>query len=400
MALEHLLVRGAGELPGFLKKRLGIRGDSDSLPPTDQLLHECRGKSRLLIGPANSAGQAHRWAEAADLVDGWCGRNIDYLKDDAFHFNAHYAAPEQAVVYSPRWARKLRTLLSKEYDAVLYESLLPLMGSLHLQNAAAELAYLRERGVGVGMILHGSDIRVPSVQEQTVGTSVFTSAPKEAAKAFEGQAKRNNAILDELNVQEFVSTPDQLRYRPNATWLPIQVAQEYLRAAEEYEPAAESREVTVLHLPSQGFLKGTQWIGPAMEAVEREGKIRYLAPKRVPHSQMRSLIGEADIVIDAVGMGAYGVMSIEAMALGKVVVAEVGDFVRERVRELTGQEVPIVEATAQTVGDVVEKVAGSADLRRSLGKDGVRYVLDVHSRARAAEALRPFLGEAARTSAG
>ena len=296
-----------------------------------------------------------------------------------------------SVVWNPRWARALRARIAENYSALLNESLRPMLGSLHLQDAVKEIEYFKKRGLSVGVIFHGSDIRLPSKHMELFPDSVFFDAAPTDLSALERIATRNNREVERLDISTFVSTPDQLAYRPNATWLPLQLTRAFWETDPDVSSHPTTGPPTVLHVPSKGYLKGTQWIDPQMRKLQDKGIIRFVSPSHFPHSKMKDTLSQADIVIDAIGMGAYGVTTVEALALGKVVVGEVGTFVRDIVRQRTGLEIPTQEANRHTLSEVIAALAGDPERRKQLGKEGVAYARAVHSPQAAAEALTGFL---------
>jgi hypothetical protein len=106
---------------------------------------------------------------------------------------------------------------------------------------------------------------------------------------------------------------------------------------------------------------------------------------------MPDVYTRADIVIDQFTMGLYGVAACEAMAAGRVVVSFVGDTVRARVREMTGHELPIVEATPGTLVGVIEKILDDRDAARDTALAGPSFVREYHDGRQSAVALAPFL---------
>lgn len=342
----------------------------------------------VLIAPANSAGQAKLWAIAASKVPGWTGFNMTYQRGSGFAHPTDSSGQESAVVYSPKWARQLRALIVEGFSAVIYESLLPLLGSVHFQDAAREIRYFQRTGIKTAVLWHGSDIRDPFLHRSNTAGSVFFDAPADTVLSLSKIVKRNARIVDRLGVPTFVSTPDLLRYQPRAKWLPLVVPPAFIGVGSTLR---DSERPLVLHLPSQGYLKGTATIATEMRQLDDEGVIRYIQPGRVPHSEVRALLEAADIVIDQIGMDAYGVATIEAMSLGKTVVGQVGAFVRDVVRTKTGQEVPVQEATAETIRAVVRELAADFSKRKQLAAVGREYVEKVHSLRNATQALTPFL---------
>src|SRR5207253_787078 len=78
--------------------------------------------------------------------------------------------------------------------------------------------------------------------------------------------------------------------------------------------------------------------------------IDYRRPGVVPPHRMPALIGDADIVLDQFALESYGVLAVEAMAAGRVVVGRVAAPVRARLQD----QVPVVEADARTLRQVLE----------------------------------------------
>ncbi len=103
-------------------------------------------------------------------------------------------------------------------------------------------------------------------------------------------------------------------------------------------------------------MKGTQLIAPVLERLAERGTIDFRYVEGVAAADMPALYGEADIVLDQFRIGSYGVAACEAMAAGRVVVGHVSPAVRSHVLRATGLELPIVEATP-------DSLRGGADVR-------------------------------------
>ena len=110
----------------------------------------------------------------------------------------------------------------------------------------------------------------------------------------------------------------------DTTWLPAVIDVRWAVLTEAFtEPLP-----TVLHLPSRSRLKGSEYVDPVLNKLRDEGLIRYLRPdQKVNASDVAGLIEEADIVIDGIVIGAYGVMSCQALAAGRL---SVGNLSRAR----------------------------------------------------------------------
>ncbi|MEN9620530.1 MAG: hypothetical protein RL499_723, partial [Actinomycetota bacterium] len=99
----------------------------------------------------------------------------------------------------------------------------------------------------------------------------------------------------------------------------------------------------------------------------------------------------ADIVLDQFRIGTYGVAAIEAMASGRYVISNVGDYVRAEAERQLGEPVPIIEATAATLEQVLRDVVANPEAYRPLVDRGPAFARRYHDGRRAAEVLSEWL---------
>ena len=96
------------------------------------------------------------------------------------------------------------------------------------------------------------------------------------------------------------------------------------------------------------------------------------------HDEARREYEVADIVVDQLNAGWYGLFAIEAMALGKPVVTFLHDEAVARTEDAFGTTVPIVSATAETLTAHLRPLVEDADHRRRVGAASREYVERVH----------------------
>jgi hypothetical protein len=347
-----------------------------------------QGETRLLIGPRNSAGQGHEWARAARLVDGVGALNMQFRGEADFGYAADYAVPQRIAQRSTIWASAQFSRMTRSFTHVLIESQEPIFGTRFGADPVSEAAALRRSGLVPGSVCHGSDIRLPSRHREHERYSPFRDLGSDLSRRLEQSARRRAAILDLIDGPEFVSTPDLLLDRPHAQWLPVVVDCARWQAGSEI--LTEGRPV-VVHAPSDRGLKGTELVSETLEELHSRDVIDFRAIVRVPASRMPEIVAAADVVVDQFTLGIYGVAAVEAMAAGRLVVSHVSDFVRSTVRERTGLELPIVEATPEDLGDVLADVALRPDHYRERAAAGPAFVRAVHDGRRSALVLAPFL---------
>ena len=157
----------------------------------------------------------------------------------------------------------------------------------------------------------------------------------------------------------------------------------------ERNPAAPP---IVVHAPTLRWLKGTDLIEPMLRRLAAEGVIDYRQVVGVSHASMPALYAEADIVLDQFLLGSYGVTACEALAAGRLVVGHVDAPTRLRVRELSGLELPVLEATVESLESELRRAAAEPEAFEGLRAAGPVFVESVHDGRRSAAALAPFLG--------
>jgi hypothetical protein len=381
---EHLpapLARTAGAVRRRLRSLRYSYAQLPAFPPV------ATTPVRMLVGPTNSAGQGHAWAQAARTVPEVSAVSFVLHRKGQFQFTSDYGVP-LAWFGQPRWQRAQEQHVAGSYTHVLVESLRPIFGARGFPDASADIAALREAGVNVGLVFHGSDIRLPSRHAKREHWSPFTPGD-DLTERLETQARRHAELVESLGLPVFVSTVDLLDDVPDAQWLPVAIDPAPWQQAAR--PLFSGERPVVVHVPSNAQLKGTEQIDAVLTELHDSGVLEYRRITGVPHSGMAAVIGDADIVVDQLRIGLYGVAAAEALAAGRIVVSYVGDAVRQRVRSLTGREVPIVEADPDTLGDVVTGLIADRDAAAERAAAGPGYVAELHDGSRSAEALTSWL---------
>ena len=98
----------------------------------------------------------------------------------------------------------------------------------------------------------------------------------------------------------------------------------------------------------------------------------------VRHDEVGRRIAAADVVVDQLNSGWYGLFAVEAMAYGKPVAGFIREETALRTAEAFGTEVPIVRVTRETLVRALRRLVDSADERRERGAASRAYVERVH----------------------
>jgi len=178
---------------------------------------------------------------------------------------------------------------------------------------------------------------------------------------------------------EVVGSYDALRWAPEAEVIPPGID---LRAIEPAPPTDRARPL-ILHAPSSRTRKGTDHVIAACEGLDAE----LVLVEGMKHSEAFERYRDADIVVDQLNAGWYGLFAIECMALGKPVVSFLHEEAVARTEEALGERVPIVRATKDDLRARLEPLVASAAERRRIGAESRAYAERVHDLERVADRL-------------
>lgn len=342
------------------------------------------GTTVLGIGPANMAGQAWAWTRAVrrELPD--VGVEVFAVPHPSLAFPADVSLPADAFARDARWQVELEMHLQAELTHVLIEAGRPVAGTLNGSTFVADAARMRDAGMTVGLVFHGSEIRDPRLHAQRYEWSPFRDPKHPLTARLQRQVDALAPLVAAFDGPTYVSTPDLLDDLPDATWLPVVVDLDVWTPGDE--PLRRDRPV-VVHAPSNRALKGTELIEPVLARLEDDGLITYRRIEGVAAAEVPALIRSADVVLDHFGIGNYGVLTCEAMATGRVSISHI----HERVRARVPVGIPTLEATPDTLAEVLRRVLDEREWARSVAARGPAFVRDWHDGSRSVSALTPFL---------
>ena len=170
---------------------------------------------------------------------------------------------------------------------------------------------------------------------------------------------------------EIVSSYDAIRWVPGADVILPGVEVAKIAPA---IPSADKQRPLIIHAPSSRRRKGTEHVVAAVESLDADFRV----VEGLTHDEAFELYREADIVIDQLNAGWYGVFAIECLALGKPVVTFLLEEAVRRTEEAYGIEVPVVSATAETLRERLRPLVADAALRHRVGAASRAYAERLH----------------------
>ena len=222
------------------------------------------------------------------------------------------------------------------------------------------------------MIMHhwGNDVRFHD-QARKHNPYVYTgdSPPDEAIhnKLMKITAYIKAAIVQDYEVYEYVKD-----YYEKVYVLPIAIDLEYFYP---HYPSVTKERPLILHAPTNPDFKGTSDIEKTIEKLKQEYSFEYKRIEKMNHEEVINLYKDADMIIDQVLCGSYGLLSVESMALGKPVLA----FIRPDLISSFPPELPIINSDREHLYQQVKMLLDNPAQRKELGIKGRQYVEKFHS---------------------
>ncbi|MGH7730184.1 MAG: hypothetical protein ACRENJ_02940 [Candidatus Eiseniibacteriota bacterium] len=214
---------------------------------------------------------------------------------------------------------------------------------------------------------HGCDVR-----DRTRMLAAHTRATCSECDPFCNPARQKRILASAARYAdaELVSTPDLLESATRARHLPVA-----LDLADYPFTPPRGAPTRVVHAPTNRLIKGTRYVEAAFAALRgRFPGIRFETVERRPWAELKAILAEADVVVDQLFMGWYGMVAVEAMALGKPVLCFIRDDFEPRLHDC-----PIVRCTREDLAERLAATLSEATDRAALGERGRAYAEREHA---------------------
>ncbi len=234
---------------------------------------------------------------------------------------------------------------------------------------AMDLPFIRLAGARLVYRFTGYELRRKSLE---IEVNPFTPYRYGYESAFnEDDQKRYLDTLAPYVDTFVVQDPEMQTYCPQARIIPRALDLEQFSVA---EPVRNERPF-VVHAPSRQQLKGSEFVVKAVNLLKEEGlDFDFLLIENMPNAEALAQYRRADIVIDQLLVGWYGVLSMEAMAMGKTVIV----YIRDDLKGYFHDGMPLVNANPETITPALRQAIKDGELRREIGRRARRFVEEVH----------------------
>jgi hypothetical protein len=145
-------------------------------------------------------------------------------------------------------------------------------------------------------------------------------------------------------------------------------------------PVEPGETLRIAHAPSKRAVKGTDAVLAAVESLRAKGApVELDLIEGLPNAEARLRYAAADVVVDQLRIGWYGMFAIESMALAKPVVVHLDEAAAAETEAAFGLELPLVRADESSLEDVLAELVERRAELPELGRRSREYVERVHA---------------------
>lgn len=135
-----------------------------------------------------------------------------------------------------------------------------------------------------------------------------------------------------------------------------------------------NKKILIVHAPTSPEFKGTSYILKAIEELKAKYDFDFKLVQGMSHDEATKIYQQADLIIDQILTGGYGVFAVESMAMGKPVISWISDFMKEKYPE----ELPIISANPDNVKEKIEYAIKNKDMLKEIGIRSRMYAEKYH----------------------
>lgn len=318
---------------------------------------------RILHAPNNIGGMASVLARAQSSL-GHCARAYS-ATPSYLNIQADYTLKKRASALE-----KLRMALRFVWEFDVFHFY---FGYTLLEDSLLDLAPLSWLRKKIFFYFCGCDIRDEKVTTHKYAISA-------CANCFPKLCNRNRArarqAAERYGRANFVSTPDLLEFLPRSVLLPQAVDLDLIDTIlREPEPVRDVNRLLIAHAPTNRQIKGTGYLLEAIQKLQTRGyPVDLLLIEKRSHADALRAYRAADLAVDQLLIGSYGLLAAELMALGVPTIA----YLRPDLMQHYAEEPPLIHAEPSSIErvliDCVERRDTLADFRDA----GPRYARRVH----------------------
>lgn len=331
---------------------------------------------RVFQGVSGQAGQPKALADALKNIgvraESYCStyNKFSYSHDHQVDF---------AQFKDPKFFKEFFLNLYNSYDVFHFHASSFLMAPHVDYPSFQDLFLLRELGKKIVFHFRGSEARVESLCRANNPFHYYDIVDKDIALLrFNRPDWVQRKFIDTVRSvahRIYVNDAEINSYVPEGIVVPRALDPQSLDRFKVPSKPSGSTPLLITHAPSKRAIKGTDEIIQVMNRLKKKGlPFEFQLVENKPHQEAMSLYSRSDIIIDQMRIGWYGVLSVEAMALGKPVVC----YIRQDLKKELPSPLPLVASDLDTLESDLEKLILDNELRSETSKRAQQFFSDTH----------------------
>ena len=323
---------------------------------------------RVLCGYVNTGGLAYKLAEGLRKN----GIRADSIVIDDHTFAYPYHKKLSFIGNKPNLVNRLLKYYyfikhTFRYDVFIFNTRSTMLSK------KGDLKILKKLGKKTAMIYVGCDIRdknfyLNSPDKYTVCKNCTIEYQEKVDCVMEKKINESGVIQENIDAS--------FAHPFDATILEEKFHYFYLLLElEDYKPKYETnKRIRIIHAPSDAGIKGTNYVLDAIEKLKKRNlDFEFELATGKSQSDLKEAIRNSDILIDQMVAGWYGLISVEAMALGKTTVC----FLKQSLYNFI-PDIPIINLNPDNLAEGLEKLINEREKLQSIGMAGRRFAEKYH----------------------
>jgi hypothetical protein len=343
---------------------------------------------KVLLLPVNIASVSAITAEALNAINGVEAKSI--IQD----LNK-YNSSNVFTVYLPKNVSRRKPiawLIAKLFYKARLRRLIKQADVLHYFWSPAlddgtDLRWAQKMGKAIFVEWLGSDIRDPDTLKKI---NPFFNQALEDGYEYKDIESREKSIAHQQIFARFraipILSPEMTLYlRPDLfTSFHLVFQRINCKDFKPLYPNPEKKIPLIVHSPTAVITKGTNIILRVIEELQNKYEFHFVLLTNLSREVVLKRMQEADIFLDQLIIGGYGMAALEAMSFGKPVMTY---LMPEVFKHGLPKECPIVNTSPSNLKDQLIRLITNSELRREIGVQSRIYVETYHNADKLARQL-------------
>lgn len=224
----------------------------------------------------------------------------------------------------------------------------------------------------------GSDIRNPEhlMSINKYYKQAFKNGYEYADFESKEQSVKNQSLFAKNNATPLLCAEMKLHIDPKY-FKEVQLIYQRINVKDftPHYPALDNKRPLIIHSPTAKVGKGSNIIIPIIEDLQKHYEFDFLLLHDMSRTEVLETMEKADVFLDQIICGCYGMASMEAMSYGKPVMCYI---MPEVFAAGLSQECPVINTNPDNLKEQLIRIITDATLRNDIGKKSRAYAEKFH----------------------